>query len=188
MFTYTAFDGFQLLSRGSLEKIALDVKKRLKANREARILIFSDLTGRQIDLDLSGTENDVIDRLKVYAPQRQEEQRGAGRPRLGVVPREISLLPRHWEWLANQEGGASATIRSLIDEKNMVVLQEKYRIKQAQEGTYKFLSAIAGNLPNFEEATRFLFRKDKVKFEEFITNWHEDIKKYALTLSKEVFK
>ena len=111
---------------------------------------------------------------------------GAGRPKLGVVPREISLLPIHWEWLINQDGGSSAVIRNLIDEK--IKNRSIDKIKNSQERTYKFLSTLAGNLPNFEEATRFLYRKDKRKFTELISSWPKDIAKHATHLSREVFE
>ncbi|MCO5113656.1 MAG: DUF2239 family protein [Bdellovibrionaceae bacterium] len=185
MFTYTAFEEFKMIGQGNMETVALAVKARMKANKAASVLIFSDLTGRQIDLDLSGTDKQVLERLKVYASQDIPTPTGAGRPKLGVIPREISLLPRHWEWLLNQDGGASAVIRNLIDEK--IKIRPTDKIKLAQERTYKFLSAIAGNLENFEEATRFLYRKDKDKFKALISGWPKDVMKHAISLSKDVF-
>jgi len=189
MFTYTAFEGFQLLSHGGIEKVALAVKKSLKGHSKENILIFSDSTGRQIDLDLSGPESDVLERLQVFAsPPVTSTVGGVGRPKLGVVSREISLLPQHWEWLSNQDGGASSVIRRLIDAKmNTAVLPSKEKSKQSQETTYKFLSAIAGNLPNFEEVIRYLYRKDKKKFEELMGDWHRDLAKHALYLAKDAF-
>ncbi|MFN3453829.1 MAG: DUF2239 family protein [Pseudobdellovibrio sp.] len=188
MYTYTAFDEFQIIAKGQIDHIALELKKYLKLNKESRILIFSDLTGKQIDIDLSGTDKEVMDRLKVYNPTQIETPISkAGRPKLGVVPREISLLPQHWEWLNNQDGGASATIRKLIDEKIKLSSKTPDKIKSYQEGTYKFLSAIAGNFPHFEDVTRYLYRKDKKKFEEHMNGWPKDIIKHALHLSKGVF-
>ena len=188
MFSYTAFEDHQRIAQGSLELIALSVKKRLKVNREARVLIFSDSTGKQVDFDFSGSEKDVLERLKIYSQSSSKARSGAGRPKLGVVAREISLLPQHWEWLTNQDGGASATIRKLIDDKTKFDSSEKETIKKSQEVTYKFLSAIAGDLPHFEEAIRYLYRKDKKKFIDFIANWPSDIVQHALTLSENVFK
>ena len=186
MFTYTAFDSFTILCQGSLETVALAIKQRLRDQKNANILIFSDLTGREIDLDLSGSEKQVLDRLKTYSSHELQSSTGAGRPKLGVVPREISLLPHHWEWLINQEGKASAIIRNLIDEK--MRSRQADTIKLSQERTYKFLSAIAGNLPNFEEATRFLYRRDKQKFAEFVLSWPKDVVKHAHTLSNGIFE
>lgn len=187
MFNYTAFEDFKLVTQGSLGDVALSLKRRMKEHKTtANILIFSDLTGRQIDLDLSGTDKQVLDRLKVYSAQDPHSNPGAGRPKLGVVAREISLLPHHWEWLINQDGGSSAVIRHLIDEKMKSRSADK--IKIAQERTYKFLSALAGNLPNFEEATRFLYRKDKRKFSELVSVWPKDVAKHSLNLSRDVFE
>lgn len=188
MFSYTAFENSQRIAHGDLESIALSVKKRLKINREARVLIFSDSTGKQVDLDLSGSDKDVLERLKMYSQQSSTARTGAGRPKLGVIAREISLLPQHWEWLTNQEGGASATLRKLIDDKIKFNSSEKEIIKKSQEVTYKFLSAIAGDLPQFEEAIRYLYRKDKKKFIDLIDTWPPDIVQHALTLSEGVFK
>lgn len=187
MFSYTVFDKFQILSQGSLNEVAIAVKKRLRIQSDARILIFSDSTGRQVDLDFSGTEKDTLERLKIYIPKTASPHTGAGRPKLGVIPREISLLPHHWEWLLNQEGGASSAIRRLIDEKNKPALLAKDKIKQAQEVTYKFLSAIAGDLPHFEDVIRFLYRKDKKKFENLMSDWPKDIVKYSTALANQAF-
>lgn len=185
MLTYTAFEEFKIVSQGTLDDVAISVKHRLKEQGSSNILIFSDSTGRQIDLDLSGTDKQVLDRLKVFTTSSVQTQSGAGRPKLGVLPREISLLPSHWEWLLNQEGGSSAVIRNLIDEKMKTQLIHKNKI--AQERTYKFLSAHAGNLPSFEDAVRFLYRKDKKKFMDQISGWPKDVLKYTLSLSSDAF-
>ncbi|MBL7546099.1 MAG: DUF2239 family protein [Bdellovibrionaceae bacterium] len=188
MFNYTAFDNFNLIAQGSLDEVALDVRKRIKSHRDARILIFSDFSGKQMDLDLSGTEKEVLERLKIFKNQETETANpGPGRPKLGVVAREISLRPTHWEWLSNQPGGASATIRHLVDEKMKSNTSPKMKVKQAQETVYKFLHAIAGDLPNYEEALRFLYRKDEKKFRGLILKWPEDIVKHTLTLAEDVF-
>lgn len=182
MFTYTAFEDFKIVCQGNIEKVALSMKEQKKAN----VLLFSDLTGREIDLDLSGTEKQVLERLKIYSSPDAQPNAGAGRPKLGVIPREISLLPHHWEWLINQNGGASAIIRNLIDEKISPRAGDK--AKAAQERTYKFLTSIAGNLPNFEEAIRFLYRKDKKKFADLISDWPKDVVKHANYLAVRVFE
>lgn len=111
-----------------------------------------------------------------------------GRPKLGVIPREISLLPSHWEWLNSQAGGASATIRLLIDEKIKLSSSDKMKAKNAQEVTYKFLSAIAGDLPNFEESIRYLYRTDRKKFSELVASWPQDVVAHALTLAANAFE
>jgi hypothetical protein len=185
MFSYTAFEEFKILAQGTIEAVAISVKQRMKVHKTANILIFSDLTGRQIDLDLTGTDKQVTDRLKMYSAQDPQPSARAGRPKLGVVAREVSLLPQHWEWLTNQDGGASAVIRNLIDEK--IKSRATDKAKTAQERTYKFLSAIAGNLSNFEEATRFLYRKDKKRFTDLISDWPKDVVKHSMSLANGVF-
>jgi uncharacterized protein len=188
MFNYTAFDGFNIISQGRIEEVALEVRQHLKLNREARLLIFSDFSGKQMDFDLSGSEKDILERLKIFkTPELTLSQSGPGRPKLGVVPREISLLPSHWEWLSTQPGGASSTIRRLVDEKLKLPPTGKDKSKQAQETVYTFLNAIAGDLPHFEEALRFLYRKDKKKFKEIIASWPADLVKHTMTLASDVF-
>ena len=91
--------------------------------------------------------------------------RGPGRPKLGVVAREITLLPRHWEWLAQQTGGASVAIRKLVDEARRATATTAIASASAQEAAYRFMSAMAGNLPHFEEAIRALFADDPRRFE-----------------------
>lgn len=187
MFTYTAFEGHKLLSHGSLETIAVDIRKQLKARPEARILIFSDSSGKQMDLDLSGTEKETLERLKVFQANDTCQAQGPGRPKLGVVSREVSLLPQHWEWLSNQQGGASATLRRLVEEKIKQPLSSKDQVKKDQEVAFKFLTAIAGDLPNFEEAIRYLYRRDKKKFKDLIASWPGDLKTHTMRLTENVF-
>ncbi|MEK6749951.1 MAG: DUF2239 family protein [Pseudomonadota bacterium] len=188
MFSYTAFDGFKIISQGSLEVVALDVKRHLKAHRDARILIFSDTSGKQMDFDLSGTEKEVLERLKIFKPQEPPVQpSGPGRPKLGVITREIALLPHQWEWLSNQTGGSSVALRRLVDEKINSGTLGKDKVKQMQEAAYSFLSAIAGDFPNFEEAIRFLYRRDKKKFKELISTWPNDVATHAMALANTSF-
>src|SRR4051812_35711541 len=112
--TYTAFEGSHRLFQGALQEVVLRVKKRLGRAENSAILIFSDTTGKTMDFNFHGSENDVLKRLEVYvSTESNREASGPGRPKLGVVSREVSLLPRHWEWLATQPGGASASIRKL---------------------------------------------------------------------------
>jgi hypothetical protein len=187
MYTYTAFENFEILTWGGLEEVAIDVRKRLKAHPSASIFIFSDSTGKEMDLDFSGTEKEMLSRLKVYASTDPTSSPGPGRPKLGVVSREVSLLPQHWEWCSMQEGGASAAIRRLVEEKTKAPMSAKDKTKHAQEVAYRFLSAIAGNLPNFEDAIRFLYRRDKKKFKELIADWPADLVTHTMNLTEAAF-
>src|SRR3984957_11907417 len=104
--------------------------------------------------------------------------RGRGRPKLGVVAREVTLLPRHWEWLATQPGGASVALRKLVEEARRTHA-DKDKIRKAQERAYHFMSAMAGDLPGFEEATRALFADNRSKFKETIGTWPVDVHDHA---------
>lgn len=188
--TYTAFEGHKLLAQGRLDEVVLRVKQRSKADISSSILVFSDLTGKEMDFDLRGSEKEVLQRLQVYlshAGETPAASTGPGRPKLGVVAREVSLLPRHWEWLSTQSGGASATLRRLIEEakKNS---SGKELLKQAQERTHRFMSSIAGNLPHYEEALRALYAKDKKKFREQIADWPSDVRECTKRMATPVFE
>lgn len=184
---YSAFDGFNLLVQGSLEAVVLMAKANSLSSRSSTTLIFSDSTGKQMDFDLSGSKKDVLKRLEVYVGEEPMPSQGPGRPKLGVMSREVSLLPRHWEWLSTQSGGASATLRRLVDGARKQS-SDQDQTKRCQDRTYKFLSAIAGDLPYYEEVLRALFAKDQSKFKAHIDDWPRDIKNHALQLAKPIFK
>ncbi len=176
----TAFKGATLLAAGPLSQVALAIKD---AGEPHAILAFDDATGRVIDLDLRGTNADIIARLSEHPPKAPPEHRGRGRPKLGVVAREVTLLPRHWEWLASQPGGASVVLRRLVEQERRTGGPKQQR-RAAQEAAYKFMSAIAGDLPGFEEATRALFADNRTRFEEQIADWPSDIGRYAIKLAQ----
>ena len=147
---YTAFDGTRRVACGDLPTMLRAVKATLDAGG-AEPLIFEDRTGRQIDFDLRGSADDVVARVAPSAASN-----GPGRPRLGVISREVSLLPRHWEWLETQPNGISAALRRLVDEARKLE-PEAERARLAREAASRFMWALAGNLPGFEEASRALF-------------------------------
>jgi hypothetical protein len=140
------------------------------------VLVFDDTTGSQIDLDLRGESRKIEDDRQVPEP------RGRGRPRLGVIAKEVTLLPQHWDWLNLQPGGASVALRKLVDEARRTS-GDRDRVRAAQEAAYRFMSAAAGNLPGFEEATRALFAYDRRKFAQLIANWPEDVRDFAVRLA-----
>lgn len=183
----TAFIGHRLLATGPLQHVALAVKAAGEATEP--ILVFKDATGTVIDLDLRGSEQEIMQRLEP-APSVQPvdvdaltaEPRGRGRPRLGVVAREVTLLPRHWDWLNAQAGGASVALRKLVEEARRA-LPEKERKRQSQEAAYRAMSALAGNLPDFEEASRALFADDAARFAKLVAGWPEDIRRYVQRLA-----
>jgi uncharacterized protein len=179
--TYTAFRGTRLVASGTLDKVLTTVKPRFDHDPGAIIPIFDDQTGRQVDFDLRGTLSEVLARA---IPERARA--GPGRPKLGVTAREVSLLPRHWEWLEQQPSGASAAIRRLVDEARKREPGEQ-RIRLAIEAASRFLSAMAGNLSDYEEATRALYNRDRPRFEERIEGWPEDIREHARRMVEGAF-
>jgi hypothetical protein len=190
----TAFDGSCRVASGALIDVALAVKAALAKNPIASVLTFDDATGKVIDLDLRGTTAEIVFRLTsggeatdrpADLPNRDEGDvpaRGRGRPRLGVVAREVTLLPRHWEWLAMQPGGASPVLRRLVDEARRGD-KGRRQGRLAQEAAYRFISAMAGNFPGFEEAARALFADERQRFAEHISAWPTDIRAHACRLA-----
>jgi uncharacterized protein len=178
---FTAFEGERRLASGSLAEVALAVK-RVEGRTSAPIAVFSDSTGRAVDLDLRGSDEDVVARLAETLAPAAETPRGRGRPRLGVVAREVTLLPRHWEWLNAQPGGASVALRKLVDEARRAN-GDRDRQRAARDAAYHFMSAMAGNLPNFEEASRALFADDRRRFVGQIAGWPTDIRDHVVKLA-----
>lgn len=184
---YTVFEGHSLIFHGPLSDVVMKVKQRMGKSDHSSILIFSDSTGKILDFNFQGSEKDVVKRLEIYTHDFQpQDQSGPGRPKLGVVSREISLLPRHWEWLATQPGGASATLRKLVEDAKKKT-EGTLSIKQIQERAYKFMSVLAGDLPNYEEALRALYKRDKRGFLEHSAQWPKDVRRHSLALSKSIF-
>ena len=134
------------------------------------------MTGEQIDLDLRAAGNDPLPKRSAAAAGRQsaEEPRGPGRPKLGVIAREVTLLPRHWDWLASRPGGASVALRKLVQH-GMRANAGKDRIRASQNAAYQFMSAMAGNRAGFEEAARALFAGDARGFNRLVGAWPKDI-------------
>jgi hypothetical protein len=174
--SYSAFAGNRCIASGPLPALLRETKAHLDRASDPRVLIFEDQTGRQVEFDFSGSLSEVLARTEPGAPARP----GPGRPKLGVVSREVSLLPRHWEWLEAEPQGISATLRRLVDEARKKNPGEQ-RARQAREAVSHFLTAMAGNFEHFEEATRALFAKDDARFATLIADWPEDIRRYALT-------
>ncbi|WP_418514556.1 DUF2239 family protein [Deinococcus sp. RM] len=171
--TFTTFDG----PTRRLTAPLADTLTLLHAGRRAGLLTFDDRTGRGVDFDLSGTLHEVLAR---HLPP--EPRSGPGRPKLGVVSREVSLLPRHWEWLERQRGGASAALRRLIDEARKADPDGERRA-QAQAAADRFLGAMGGDLPGFEAATRALYAGQRAAFEAALAAWPPDVRTHALYLA-----
>jgi hypothetical protein len=173
--TLTAFAGSRRIVAGT----HAEVIARLRARADAEpVLVFDDSTGERLDLDLrEGTP---------LAPESaaadEQTTRGVGRPKLGVVAREVTLLPRHWDWLSRQPGGASVALRRLIDEARHVHADRDAQ-RASREAAYRFMSAIAGDLAGFEEAARALFADERTRFDQLIQPWPEDVRSYLQRLA-----
>lgn len=178
----TAFDGSRRLASGPHADVAVAVKQRVRSHPDAAILIFDDQSGREIDFDLRGSDRDIADRIEKQFAATAEPPRAAGRPKLGVVSREVTLLPRHWEWLGAQPGGASATLRRLVETASRASGDDRAVLRQLQERTYRFMSAMAGNLPGFEEASRALFANKIADMETHMAGWPDDVRAHVLRL------
>jgi uncharacterized protein len=183
---FTAFEGQRRLASGPIAEVALAIKANTRPV-DSPILIFSDSTGRAVDLDLRGSNAEALARLCELSPPSPaevapSEPRGRGRPKLGVVAREVTLLPRHWEWLNAQPGGASVALRKLVEEARRAN-GDKDRHRAARDAAYHFMSAMAGNLANFEEASRALFADDRRRFTSQIAAWPADIRDHVVKLA-----
>ena len=189
---YIAFEGDRCIATGDLREVARSAKAVLGRRPHASILIFNSQTSALIDVDFRGSVDDVLARIPAAeAPAAGEDvvvaaPRGPGRPKLGVVAREITLLPRHWDWLAQQKGGASVAIRRLVDHARRNG-EDGDRIRLAQESAYRFMSAMAGNRPHFEEAIRALFAGDAPRFAKLIAEWPADVRDHVAKLAKSAF-
>ncbi|MBW6399666.1 DUF2239 family protein [Roseomonas sp. HJA6] len=172
---FTAFEGARLLADGSLADVALAVRRALDARPEAGILVFEDARGTVRDLDLRGDETALRER---YAPPA----RSRGRPALGVVAREVTLLPRQWDWLATQPGGVSAALRRLVDQAR-ATHRDADTLRARREAAYRVMSAAGGDLPGFEEAARALFAGDDAAFRDRLKGWPADLRRYVERLA-----
>jgi hypothetical protein len=186
---FTAFIGPKRLACGPLADVALAIKKSTTPAGQQPILVFDDTSGRSVDLDLRGTDEEILARLPASSRETvttetslTAEPRGRGRPKLGVVAREVTLLPRHWDWLASQPGGASVALRKLVEEARRTN-GDRDRHRAARDAAYHFMSAMAGNFKGFEEASRALFADDRRRFGELIAAWPDDVRDHIVSLA-----
>lgn len=212
-----AFEGTRCIARGETMQVAEQVKRHLDDNPEASVLFFDDEDARIVEVDLRGSVEEVRARLEARraaegpresaaggrrahtftfgapessAPARSGEaeavRKGPGRPKLGVVSREVTLLPRHWDWLSAQPGGASVTLRKLVEAARREN-SGKDRTRRAQEITYRFMNAVGGDLPGYEEALRALYAPDAERFAALLADWPADIREHTLRFSQAAF-
>jgi hypothetical protein len=186
---YTAFAGPRCIASGGLEEVALKVKAWVDGGEQAPVVLYEDATGLPVHPDLRGTREDVLRGLEARrvrsaaSSEDAEEPRrsGPGRPKLGVVSREVSLLPRHWEWLNAQPSGASAALRRLV-ENELREGQGRERARKSQEAAGRFMLAVAGDLPAFEEASRAFYARNAERFEQLTQPWPRDVREHVRRL------
>lgn len=170
--TFTAFAGTKRVATGELRAVLAEIKRRVDAGEESP-LVFDDATGRQADFNYHGTLEEMLER-EAPSPARA----GPGRPKLGVVSREVTLLPRHWEWLEGQPSGSSAALRRLVEEA-IKRTPDHERARRATEATDRFMTAVAGDLPGYEEASRALYRRDFEAFAAQVREWPRDVREHV---------
>ena len=170
--SYAAFSGVRRVALGPLRELLPVLKQRFDQDPSELVLVFETDTGRQIDFDLRGSPEDVLERHAAVAA------RGPGRPKLGVTSREVSLLPRHWSWLEEHSSGISGALRRLVEQ---AIKSESgpERARRLRAGLSRFLTAMAGDRPNYEEACRALFAGETERFESLIQRWPKDIREQA---------
>jgi uncharacterized protein len=195
-----AFIGSACVASGELSVVAGLVKKAMAERHGEPVLILDATTSEPVEVDLRGTEEDVTSRIasaavanpSAAAVKESEvppagRERAAGRPRLGVVAREVTLLPRHWEWLNEQPGGASVTLRKLVEEARRTTVDE-VRVRRARESCYRFMSTMGGNEPGYEEALRALYAGDEERFLALTEGWPSNVRDHACRLAASTFE
>lgn len=203
-----AFEGQRRIASGRLQDVAIATKPVVdqwaSSVSPPPILIFETATSEVIDLDWRGTLNDVVHRLKVLGPvmdapaqpqpplpdaedgPNEPRGRGRGRPKLGVQAREVTLLPRHWEWLATQPGGASVALRKLVEAARKSS-ETADRVRRSGAVAYKFMSTMASHEASFEEASRALFAGNLIGFQACIARWSTDVQAHLMVIARDAF-
>lgn len=176
------FHAERRIAQGSLSQVQTAAAGARAKATDARLLAFDLSTGRLVDLEgraavaAPGGEPGP-------APEPEAEPARRGRPKLGVVAREVTLLPRHWDWLAQQPGGASVTLRKLVEQARKADAETGAGdARRRREAAYRFMSAMAGDAPGFEEASRALFAGDRGRMTALMTPWPADIVATVLEL------
>lgn len=188
--SHTAFHGDTVLRHGTLADVVCAIKSHTAEAHPEGILIFNNANGHVVDVDFRGDTEQVLARLPAepvaLEEPAEEAPRGPGRPKLGVVAKEVTLLPRHWEWLATQPGGASVALRKLVEEARRANAGKEQR-RQAQERAYRFISVMLANAAGLEEAERALFAGQYETFEQWSAAWPADLRDHARLLAADAF-
>lgn len=181
-------DQSKKVAEGSLPAVAEKSKAYLLAHPDAGVIVFDALTSQQVEIDFRGTPEAVRKRIEKtespgsFSSDDAETRGGPGRPKLGVVSKEVTLLPQHWNWLSEQTGGASVTLRKLVDA-SMKKNAGRDSLRRAQESAYRFLLVTAGDRENYEEVLRALYAQDQTKFKRLMSTWPKDVRDHAFALA-----
>ena len=195
-----AFSGMRRIASGSFAEVAVAIKRTVDVGRHPSILMFDASTSELLEVDTRGSVDDVARRyagaVAAAAPSANsapgddahaDGPRPRGRPKLGVVAREVTLLPRHWDWLGSQPGGASVSLRKLVEQARRTHAGRDVA-RKSREAAYRFMSAIAGGQESFEEATRALFAGDRPRFEALLADWPAAVRIHAMVLAQASFE
>lgn len=188
--SWIAFDGTTKISHGTPNQVATEVKTYVDAYPHSEVLVFDAITSQQLDMDAPGSLRVALHSLPIEQPTRESESstqelspaKSVGRPKLGVTAKEVTLLPRHWDWLTRQPGGASVALRKLVEQAQRAN-KDVDRMRVARDAAYKFMNAMAGNEPGFEEATRALFAGNLIALRSLTEAWPKDIRDHSLLLA-----
>jgi aminoglycoside phosphotransferase (APT) family kinase protein len=179
-----AFEGHRRIALGTLAEVALQAKAVIARGEAAPVLILDAETSAVVEVDFRGTDEELRARLQASADPAETPRRG--RPKLGVTAREVTLLPRHWDWLGHQPGGASAALRRLIDQARRQDAGAE-AARTARDALYRFMTVLAGDAPRYEEAIRALFAGDAEGFIAATIAWPVDVRDHAWSLAPPAF-
>lgn len=180
--SFSAFAGSTLLASGDLAQATEAALQHLAQQPMMEVLVFDNSTGKVVDIDPPGQPGFPPVSAPAFQPEPPQERR-VGRPRLGVVAREVTLLPRHWDWLAEQPGGASVALRKLVEAARRTGTDSPDP-RRAREVAFRFLQTLAGNEVGFEEACRALFAGDGPRLEQLTRTWPTDVRTHGLALAE----
>lgn len=188
--SWIAFAKGKRIASGTPREAVADIKRFVDTHAADNVIVLDASTSETVEVDLRGSLATVLKRLPRPLIQgsgddampQPSAERTVGRPKLGVTAREVTLLPRHWEWLGTQPGGASTTLRKLV-EQALRSSKQADRLRQAQEAAYRFMVVMAGDSPGFEEASRALFAGDIDRLRQLVATWPRDIRKHVLLLA-----
>jgi hypothetical protein len=185
--SWTAFEGTRRIASGALAAVVTAAKAAIDGGSAEPVMVIDDRDAQRVEIDFRHAIDLILARLPKPPPKIDPgAPRGRGRPKMGVVAREVTLLPRHWDWLNHQPGGASVALRKLVEEARHTH-RVRDRMRQSQEAAYRFMSIMAGDRPFFEEATRALFAGNHVRFDAMTGGWPVDIRDYAQKLAAGAF-